>query len=121
MIDSHCHLADETFSADLDEVIRRARDAGLERAMVILEAGNAKVSWSASISPGVTGYRIYGASGSNGRFRLLGSSLAGSGDSLVPLADAKADIVTYVVTALRGRAGRETESKFSEEAQLRLR
>ena len=42
MIDSHCHLADETFATDLDEVIRRAREAGLERALVILEAGNAK-------------------------------------------------------------------------------
>jgi TatD DNase family protein len=42
MIDSHCHLADEAFAADLDDVIRRGRDAGLERVMVILEAGNAK-------------------------------------------------------------------------------
>ena len=42
MIDSHCHLADHTFAQDLDDVVRRARDAGLERAMVILEAGNAK-------------------------------------------------------------------------------
>jgi TatD DNase family protein len=42
MIDSHCHLADETFAADLDEVVRRAQDAGLERVMVILEAGNVK-------------------------------------------------------------------------------
>jgi TatD DNase family protein len=42
MIDSHCHLADETFAADLEDVVRRARDAGLERALVILEAGNAK-------------------------------------------------------------------------------
>src|SRR6185295_12606133 len=42
MIDSHCHLADETFAADLEEVVRRARDAGLERALVILEAGNEK-------------------------------------------------------------------------------
>ena len=41
MIDSHCHLADQAFAADLDEVIRRARDAGIERALVILEAGNA--------------------------------------------------------------------------------
>ena len=41
MIDSHCHLADETFAADLDDVVRRSRDAGLERVMVILEAGNA--------------------------------------------------------------------------------
>ena len=42
MIDSHCHLADETFAADLEEVVRRAQDAGLERALVILEAGNPK-------------------------------------------------------------------------------
>jgi TatD DNase family protein len=42
MIDSHCHLADETFATDLDQVIARARDAGVERALVILEAGNAK-------------------------------------------------------------------------------
>ena len=41
MIDSHCHLADETFAADLEEVVRRAQDAGIERALVILEAGNA--------------------------------------------------------------------------------
>jgi len=41
MIDSHCHLADETFAADLEEVVRRAQDAGLERVMVILDAGNA--------------------------------------------------------------------------------
>jgi len=40
MIDSHCHLADETFATDLEEVIGRAREAGLERALVILEAGN---------------------------------------------------------------------------------
>ena len=41
MIDSHCHLADETFTADLDDVVRRAQDAGVEGALVILEAGNA--------------------------------------------------------------------------------
>jgi TatD DNase family protein len=41
MIDSHCHLADETFAADLDQVVARAREAGLERVMVILEGGNA--------------------------------------------------------------------------------
>ncbi len=40
MIDSHCHLADQTFAADLGDVVRRARDAGVERALVILEAGN---------------------------------------------------------------------------------
>jgi TatD DNase family protein len=41
VIDSHCHLADEAFAADLDAVIKRARDAGLERTLVILESGNA--------------------------------------------------------------------------------
>ena len=44
MIDSHCHLADETFASDLGEVVARARDAGVERALVILEAGNDKES-----------------------------------------------------------------------------
>jgi TatD DNase family protein len=42
VIDSHCHLADETFATDLDQVIARAREAGVERALVILEAGNLK-------------------------------------------------------------------------------
>ena len=41
MIDSHCHLADETFASDLDAVVARAKDAGLERVCTILEAGNA--------------------------------------------------------------------------------
>ena len=40
MIDSHCHLADETFAGDLEQVVARAMDAGLERVLVILEAGN---------------------------------------------------------------------------------
>jgi TatD DNase family protein len=48
VIDSHCHLADEAFASDLDEVIRRAQEAGLERALVILEAGNAKEAAQAS-------------------------------------------------------------------------
>ena len=41
MIDSHCHLADEKFAGDLDAVVDRAKAAGLERALVILEGGNA--------------------------------------------------------------------------------
>jgi TatD DNase family protein len=40
MIDSHCHLADETFANDLEQVVARAIDAGLERVLVILEGGN---------------------------------------------------------------------------------
>jgi TatD DNase family protein len=41
VIDSHCHLADEAFAGDLEAVVHRARDAGVERILVILEAGNA--------------------------------------------------------------------------------
>ena len=40
MIDSHCHLADEAFAADLEAVVDRARQAGIERTLVILEAGH---------------------------------------------------------------------------------
>src|SRR5437016_5929152 len=41
VIDSHCHLADDTFVKDLNDVVARARDAGVSRVMVILEGGNA--------------------------------------------------------------------------------
>ena len=37
MIDSHCHLADAQFAPDLEEVLRRMRDAGVERAVVIAD------------------------------------------------------------------------------------
>jgi TatD DNase family protein len=40
VIDSHCHLAGEAFTPDLDEVIGRAR-AVLERVLVVLSAGDA--------------------------------------------------------------------------------
>ncbi|MDR1989792.1 MAG: TatD family hydrolase, partial [Acidobacteriaceae bacterium] len=40
MIDSHCHLADDIYIPDLDAVIARAKAAGLERVLVILEAGH---------------------------------------------------------------------------------
>ena len=41
MIDSHCHLADEAFVADLAAVAARARAAGVEAAMCILSADEA--------------------------------------------------------------------------------
>jgi TatD DNase family protein len=41
VIDSHCHLADEVFAADLGAVVDRAREGGVERALVILAAGDA--------------------------------------------------------------------------------
>ncbi|HWW86598.1 MAG TPA: TatD family hydrolase [Vicinamibacterales bacterium] len=40
MIDSHCHLADEAFIEDLEAVVARAKAAGIEGALVILEGGN---------------------------------------------------------------------------------
>ena len=49
MIDSHCHLADEAFAEDLEVVIARARAAGLERALVILSAGDPKESAQAQL------------------------------------------------------------------------
>jgi TatD DNase family protein len=40
VIDSHCHLADEAFVKDVDEVIARAQAAGLSHALCILAADN---------------------------------------------------------------------------------
>jgi TatD DNase family protein len=40
MIDSHCHLADDGFEADLEGVVGRATDAGVTGAIVILAAGD---------------------------------------------------------------------------------
>jgi len=40
VIDSHCHLADEAFDADLSAVIDRARHAGVDQALCILAAGD---------------------------------------------------------------------------------
>ena len=54
LIDSHCHLAGPEFADDLDQVIERARSAGLARALVILaaddepelrQAGRVTASW----------------------------------------------------------------------------
>jgi TatD DNase family protein len=38
MIDSHCHLADAVFGADLPDVVARARAAGLDTALCIISA-----------------------------------------------------------------------------------
>ena len=37
MIDSHCHLADEAFEGDLEGVVDRARRAGLDRTLCVLD------------------------------------------------------------------------------------
>jgi TatD DNase family protein len=47
MIDSHCHLADPAFSADLTDVIERAQAAGVQRALCILSAGDPEESAAA--------------------------------------------------------------------------
>ena len=56
MIDSHCHLAGDQFTADLDPVIARAKDAGVAGALVILgaedeaelgQAGTVSSAWDA--------------------------------------------------------------------------
>jgi TatD DNase family protein len=42
LCDSHCHLADEAFLADLPEVAARAREAGVSAAICILSADTAE-------------------------------------------------------------------------------
>jgi TatD DNase family protein len=41
MVDSHCHLADEAFVADLEPVVARARQAGVQAALCVLSADDA--------------------------------------------------------------------------------
>jgi TatD DNase family protein len=41
-IDSHCHLADDAFTADIIDVVLRARAAGSPTALCILDAGQAE-------------------------------------------------------------------------------
>jgi TatD DNase family protein len=48
VIDSHCHLADPAFAGDLDEVVRRAHDAGVSDGLCILAFGDAAESAQAS-------------------------------------------------------------------------
>lgn len=48
MIDSHCHLADPAFAGDLDEVVRRAHDAGVSDGLCILAFGDAAESAQAA-------------------------------------------------------------------------
>jgi TatD DNase family protein len=48
MIDSHCHLADDAFAGDLEDVIGRARAAGVTSALCILSAEDAKESTAAA-------------------------------------------------------------------------
>lgn len=40
MIDSHCHLADDAFVSDLDDVVARARAGGVDGALCIIDLTN---------------------------------------------------------------------------------
>jgi TatD DNase family protein len=48
MVDSHCHLADEAFAGDLEAVIERARQAGIQKTLCILAAGDTAESAAAA-------------------------------------------------------------------------
>jgi len=48
VIDSHCHLADPAFAGDLDQVVRRAHDAGVSDGLCILAFGDAAESAQAA-------------------------------------------------------------------------
>ena len=40
MVDSHCHLADDAFVSDLDQVVQRAQSAGVTEALCIIDSTN---------------------------------------------------------------------------------
>jgi TatD DNase family protein len=40
MVDSHCHLADEAYAADLADVIQRARSGGVSEVLCVIEASD---------------------------------------------------------------------------------
>ncbi len=73
VVDSHCHLADEAFAADLDAVATRAREAGVGSALCILSAdepaevartGVVRAAWPAvEFSAGVHPHRAGGYEG----------------------------------------------------------
>jgi TatD DNase family protein len=82
MIDSHCHLADEAFTGDLDAVIGRARTAGLTGALCILSAGDDKESAAAARVRGLwpevrfsVGIHPHKAGEFAGRFDHVGASV----------------------------------------------
>ena len=49
MVDSHCHIAGEEFSGDLDAVVQRAREQRLAHALVILAADEASELQQANV------------------------------------------------------------------------
>jgi len=62
MIDSHCHLADDAFAADLAEVAARAQAAGVESALCILSADHeAEIGRAAAVKTAWPGVRFAAA------------------------------------------------------------
>jgi TatD DNase family protein len=62
LVDSHCHLADEAFVADLPDVVARARAAGVEAALCILTAGDeAELSRAGAVRAAWAGVRFAAA------------------------------------------------------------
>ena len=53
-IDSHCHIDGEQFDADRDEVVQRARDAGV-RAMLNIGTGDPRGDDRCPEAPGLRG------------------------------------------------------------------
>jgi len=61
MIDTHCHLTDKRFAADRDEVIARAREAGVEKMVCVLtEFGDTDIALFKELT---ARDGIYGAAG----------------------------------------------------------
>ena len=59
MLDSHCHLADPVFAADLDDVLARVREAGLTHVLCILAAGDAgEAAQAGRVEAGFDGARF---------------------------------------------------------------
>lgn len=62
MIDSHCHLADDAFVADLSAVAARAREAGIASALCILSADeNAELARVPAVRDAWSGVRFAAA------------------------------------------------------------
>ena len=97
MIDSHCHLADEVFGDDLREVVRRAKDAGLTRALCVLDATNeaetmraAQVSdlWPATwFAAGVHPHQAGGFAGRLDELEALVRAAIGEGEDVYALGE----------------------------------
>ena len=97
MIDSHCHLADDVFAADLEPVVARARAAGVTAALCILSAGDAgeltragavRGCWpSVRFAAGVHPHQAGTCAGRPGHAAALVTDTAGAGVSLVAIGE----------------------------------